>query len=221
VFLYFEFVNGKTVPTIEAAIATYRVWKDVTVMRVIESKLAQMLCAWKSWPMYALMQEDEILQDNKWNDKYSGKQPVFWDNTGVSLHKATDAVIQCLTYSSYYAGNVGKGSIFIQLCGWLGTHELYPGAMSDTNYLNKTGILEAQHIFQDEDGGMPFTNVLDHGYRLTRAAWCNGQFILQPTFAMSDARFTTTGVLHSASIAADRSGNEHAVHVSKMSSFMK
>jgi hypothetical protein len=220
-FLYFEYVYGKTVPTIKAALACYRLKDKETVSRVIESKLAMVLLARRSWPTYASLQEDETLRNPKWNEKYAGKRPVFWDNTGISLHKAKDALIQRLTYSSYYSGNVGKGGVFVQLCGWLGTHELYPGAMSDTDYLNKTGILESQHLFQEKDGGEPFLNVLDRGYRSTRAAWRNGQFVLQPTFAQSDARFTTIGVIHSASVAADRSGNERAVKVSKMSSFVK
>ena len=220
-FLYCEFVNGKTVPTMKAALSSYGIRKKEIVSKVVESKLALVLLARKSWPTYASLREDELLRKEKWNDKYRGKRPVFWDNTGVSLHKATDALIQRLTYSSYYSGNVAKGGVFVQLCGWLGTHELYPGAMSDTDYLNKTGILEAQYEFQEQDGGEPFVNVLDRGYRSTRAAWRNGQFVLQPTFAESDHRFSTAGVLHTACVAYDRSGNERAVRVSKMSSFVK
>jgi hypothetical protein len=45
--------------------------------------------------------------------------------------------MQSLT-SAYHAGNVAKGGIFLQLCGWLGTHELNPGAMIDLEYLNET-----------------------------------------------------------------------------------
>jgi hypothetical protein len=130
-------------------------------------------------------------------------------------------MLQRITYSSYYKGNVGKGAVFIQLCGWLGTHELFPGAISDSEYMRKTGILEMQQQFQINDGGIPFTNVLDRGYRVSRAAWRHGQFVLQPVFASSDKKFSGTEVLLSASIAADRSANERAVRVSKLSSYIK
>ena len=48
----------------------------------------------------------------------------------------------------------------MQLCGWLGTHELYPGAMPDSRYLNETGIFQEQAAFMAEDGGEPFINSL-------------------------------------------------------------
>ena len=162
------------------------------------------------------------LRDPKWNERYQGKRVVFWDNTGIQLHKPSDAFLQRITFSAYYAGNVGKGGIFIQLCGWLGTHELYPGAISDSDYMDKGGVLQLQEEFQKEFGGPPFTNVLDRGYRSTRCAWrSGGQFVLQPTFAKSDRKFNASEVLRAAAIAADRSGNERAVRVAKMSSYVK
>jgi len=108
-----------------------------------------------------------------------------------------------LTYSAYYAGNVAKGGVFLQLCGWLATHELYPGAMSDSRYLNETGIIEEQEKFQKSDGEIPFINQIDRGFRSSLAAWKSGQFILQPNFTNSDGKFATGEVLCSASIAAD------------------
>ena len=56
---------------------------------------------------------------------------VFWDTKGIKLNTPSDALLQRLTYSAYYAGNVARGDIFVQLCGWLlaGDTELYPGAM--------------------------------------------------------------------------------------------
>ena len=130
-------------------------------------------------------------------------------------------MLQRITFSAYYAGNVAKGGIYLQLCGWLGAYELYPGDMSDSDYLNKTEILELQKFFQEKDGGIPFLNILDRGYRSTRAAWAKKQLILQPTFAQSDQKFSDVDVLRSASVAADRSGNERAVRVTKMSSYVK
>jgi len=146
-------------------------------------------------------------------------------NTGLHMFKPTHPVTQRVTYSQHYAGNVAKGGIFAQLCGWVGTHELYPGNMSDSDYLNKTGILSQQQQFAEEDVGsdsMPFTNILDKGYRSTQAAWRNGgQFVLQPSFAKSDRKFKATETLRSASVAADRSANERAVRVTKRSAYVK
>jgi hypothetical protein len=45
--------------------------------------------------------------------------------------------------------------------------------------------------------------------------------VLQPTFSQGDRHFTTCEVLGSASVAADRSGNERSVRRSKMSSYVK
>jgi len=144
--------------------------------------------------------------------KYNGKRLIFWDTTGVKLYQPQNALLQRLTYSAYYAGNVAKGDVFLQLCGWLGTQELYPGAMSDSRYLNETGIFEEQEKFQKSDGEIPFINQIDRGFRSS---------ILQPNFMNSDGKFATGGVLCSASIVADRSGNERAVRVAKMSSYDK
>jgi len=109
----------------------------------------------------------------------------------------------------------------VQLCGWLGTHELYPGAMPDSRYLNETGIFQEQADFMADDGGEPFINEVDRGFRSCLAPWKSGQFILQPNFMNSDGKFTTGEVLRLASIAADRSGNERAVRVTKMSAYVK
>jgi hypothetical protein len=143
-------------------------------------------------------------------------------NTGLGMLKPSSALLQSLTYSQYYAGNVAKGGIFVQLCGWMGTHDLYPGAMSDTKYFKETGILEQQKLFQELDGGViNFLNVLDRGYRVTRAAWKQNQFVLQPNFASSDRKFNTHETLRSGALAADRSGNERCVRLSKSSNLVK
>jgi hypothetical protein len=220
-FMYFEIVWGRTITTTNAALATFKLGHHRIVKKVIEKKLQMELKARARWPMYASHSEDELLRQSSWNEKYSDQRILFWDNTGIELHKASDALLQRITFSAYYAGNVAKGGIFVQLCGWLGVHELFPGAMSDSDYLAKTGILEMQQKFQEADGGLPFVNVLDRGYRVTRAAWMSKQFILQPTFAKSDSKFSGSDVLRSASVAADRSGNERAVRMTKMSATVK
>jgi hypothetical protein len=221
-FLYLEFVWGKTVTTVDAAASAFNMRKTSTVKNILDVKLKKLCEARRRWPKYVTLAEDEFLRAAKWNIQYKGKRVIFWDNTGLPLHKPSEALMQRLTWSAYYAMNVAKGGIFVQLCGWMGVHELYPGAISDSDFLNKTGILEEQEKFQQADGGIPCTNVLDRGYRATRAAWRTGKpFVLQPTFSQGDRHFVTCEVLGSASVASDRSGNERSVRRSKMSSYVK
>ena len=91
---------------------------------------------------------------------------------------------------------------------------------SQLQALSGSGENEYDHE-GDGDGKLPFTNIFDRGYQSTCAAWRQGQFVLQPTFAKSDKKFSTRGVLRAASVAADRSGNERAVRVSKLSAYVK
>jgi hypothetical protein len=55
-----------------------------------------------------------------------------------------DAEAQRNTYSLYYGGNVGKGGVYIQPCGWMGTHDLWMGSVSDTEYMLKSKAFEIQ-----------------------------------------------------------------------------
>ena len=62
----------------------------------------------------------------------------------------------------------------------------------------------------------PFVNILDKGYRSSIQAWETGDQILQqPVFTKSDKNITGEEIISSASIAADRSGNERAVKRAK------
>lgn len=64
--------------------------------------------------------------------------------------------------------------------------------------------------------------ILDKGYRIVRIAWREGcQECLQPTFKNSDQTFTSDEMLLSASVAADRSGNERGVKRCKESAMLK
>jgi hypothetical protein len=221
-FLFFEYKYQRTLSSLSSATSIYGINTNIVAPRVVITKLDFVLAARKSWPTYVSLDEDRFFRDKKWNTRYQGKRPVFWDNTGLGMLKVSDALLQSLTYSQYYAGNVAKGGIFVQLCGWMGTHDLYPGAMSDTKYFKETGILEQQKLFQEMDGGaIKFLNVLDRGYRVTRAAWKQNQFVLQPNFASSDRKFNTLETLRSAALAADRSGNERCVRLAKSSNLVK
>ena len=180
---------------------------------ILQRKTTMILLARAKWPRYATVKEDMCLKSSKWYGRYDNKRPVFHDNTGIDIAQPTDSFHQRITYSSYYGGNVAKGGVFIQLCGWLGTYDLYPGAISDSDYLKNAGVFESQKDYQEKDGGIPFLNIVDRGYRITKAAWMAGQFVLQPIFSKSDRKFNTLETLKSSSIAADRSGNERSVRL--------
>ena len=111
----------------------------------------------------------------------------MWDNTNINIPAASDAHLNWHTYSAYYtyAGNVAKGAVLLQLCGWLGTWELWAGAISDTEYQTRSGVFEYMQCFVDDfDKGILFTNIVDKGYRCIMAAWQAGkQLFLQPAFA--------------------------------------
>ena len=122
--------------------------------------------------------------------------------------------------------NCAKGGVFLQLCGWMGVEELWCGATSDSFYMENTGILKRQKDFAEDDlvdeKYIPFLIILDKGYRIIRAAWRAGmQKCFQPKFATSDEQFSSDDMLFSASVAADRSGNERAVRRAKLSSTLK
>ena len=116
--------------------------------------------------------------------------------------------------------NCAKGGVFLQLCGWMGTWELWVGSISDTNYANRAGFLGVQEQFVSSSvsSKIPFFNILDRGYRLALSAWQLGrQFVMQPCFKDGAFKFNTDQVMYSASVAADRSGNERAVNRVKFS----
>jgi hypothetical protein len=111
---------------------------------------------------------------------------------------------------------VAKGGVMLQPCGWIGAWDLWTGAAaSDADFLKKTRM--SRDLVNGEKA--PFTNILDRGHQVVLAAWRQGkQFVLQPTFAKSDTKFTGKETLLSAAVAADRAGNERAVplHLQKV-----
>jgi DDE superfamily endonuclease len=187
------------------------------------------LLARARWPKFVSFQDDVTYRkDFKW-DAYDGKRVVFFDNTNIPMRKPSDAEAQRATYSLYYSGNVGKGAVFIQPCGWIGSHEIWNGAVSDTNYMQSGDVFDSfnQYLhsspFEDDSTrDVTFTLVLDKGYRVTLEAQNEGgHFVLQPVFQPSDRQFTTVEVLVTSSVASDRGGNERAVMYLKLSDYIK
>ena len=222
-FLYFEMVWGRSCLRWSDAKRKYGL-SARQLKKPFRKKLALIKRARDSWPAYVSMEVDSKLRSEKWNERYDGKRVVMWDNTNVNMPKPQDAKMQRQTYSAYYGGNVGKGAIGLQLCGWMLTTELWDGAVSDKEYLEKSGILEIQAEIAANDGNnsdIQFTNILDKGYHAVLAAWrVSKQLILQPAYKKSERKFTSAEVLLSAAVAADRSGNERAVNVAKRCYFL-
>jgi DDE superfamily endonuclease len=170
--------------------------------------------------------EDEALRKEKWNDEYKGRRLVMWDNTDIKIYQPSDANNQRQTYSQYYGGNVAKGGVFVQPCGWSGTHELFPGSIGDSEYMIRSGaIILHERYLQKHDFNnqhIKFHIMLDKGYRITAQCYEEGgQMVVQPNFAKSDEKFTAFQTMRSAAIAADRSGNERVVKYMKVCGFIK
>jgi hypothetical protein len=81
---------------------------------------------------------------SKWSDgEFEHQKLIMWDNINILLcFNPSDAKAQQNTYSLHYIGNVAKEAVFIQPCGWMGTHELYMGAVSDMEYMIKSKVFE-------------------------------------------------------------------------------
>jgi hypothetical protein len=118
---------------------------------IFGTKLKAVKAAVYLWPHWLKHAEDMALRSAKWREYYKDVHAIMWDNTNINfMGKPTCTDLQRLTYSLYYGGNVVKGGIFLQLCSWLGGWDLWLGAMSDTEYFERSGILESQKEFQEK-----------------------------------------------------------------------
>lgn len=223
--LFFERVWGKSCTRWADCRRKYHI-SDRCCCRVYDVKRKISMQIRRSWPRFATQREDVTLRRKQWSETYGeNRRLIMWDNTNVRMPKPSQAEAQRLTFSSYYGANVGKGSVFIQPCGWMGTGEIWTGGVSDSDYMIRSNILKYQEhylpIFDSRDESIPWTNICDKGYRISTYAFtCGGQKVWQPAFARSDKKFTSEQTLRSASIAADRSGNERAVKYAKMCGYI-
>lgn len=226
-FFFFEAIYGRSHTCWDYTVMErYRVSRKAELYKIFDHKLTLVKRCRSSWPTYASYEEDKQLRKTKW-DRYNGKRVVLWDDTNIPFSfKPSAASNQRITYSQYYAMCCAKGGVFVQLCGWLGVEELWAGHISDSMYVERSNILQRQNDFAQKDKVsdkvVPFTLILDKGYRIVRVAYQNGkQECLQPCFASSDRTFSSDQMLLTASVAADRSGNERAVHRCKFSGMLK
>jgi len=115
---------------------------------VKDHKFALEMSAMESWPRFASFDEDSSLRKkDKWS-RYDGYRPIMWDMTNITTPVFSDASLQRVTYSEYYAENCFKAGIFCQLCGWLGNGNLWGGGVSDSDYNENAGYLKDQEEFQ-------------------------------------------------------------------------
>jgi DDE superfamily endonuclease len=223
--LYFTMVWGRTCTRWYLIAERYCI-SETTARLIFDVKQQMLLNIREDWPMYTNFDEDIALQrEGKWSEFFDNTRVVMWDMTDIAIHQPSCAEPSRLTFSSYYGGCCGKGGIFLQSSSWIGTHDLWMGAVSDSEYLTRSNILENQmmfvrddHIFKD----IVFTNITDKGFRVTADCFrAGGQKILQPPFMKSDKRFTTEQVLEAAAIATIRSANERAVSRIKECEYVK
>jgi hypothetical protein len=165
---YLEWVWGREHATWRAASVHYDA--SVSVLEgVFATKLKMVTDCICLWPRFVSVDEDVALMSDEWKERYKGQRVIMWDNTNINLKgQPSDANNQRAMYSAYYGGSVAKGGVFLQLCGWLGTWSLWAGAISDTDYMHSSGILEAQREFVEAckaHPNQPFTITSDKGYR--------------------------------------------------------
>lgn len=195
---------------------------------IINNKLDKILTVRNSWDTYCSHEEDVSMRSDKWDEIVSKNERIIQHDT-TSLRcsfKPSRSKSQRLTWNSYYRGNVAKGSVSLQLCGWIVTDHLWVGSTSDDQYMIKTRIFERLQEYAENDEVkekyLPFINIMDRGYRMsTHAFRCGKQEVRQPVFKKEGRRFTGFEVLKSASVASIRSGNERAVRKAKLCGWLR
>lgn len=226
-FLYFETMWGRTLTRWEDVASEYELTNH-NETKVFEHKLQKVLRCRNSWPKCMRHHEDVLMRSDKWKGIVGDDERVVQhDGTCIRLmYKPSTPDNQRLTWAKYYAGNVAKASVFVQLGGWMGGDHCGMGSISDSNHVLKNKILETQEKFQNEDRVgehiLPFTIFLDRGYHLNLQAYrCGGQIVRQPSFLKGNRRFYGREMLRSASVANIRSGNERAVRKAKLAGFIR
>merc|ERR1712032_1206587 len=215
---FFEYIYGHSKNRLCDYESEYNLCRNACRM-LFRSKLLLAMKARNRWPMYASHEEDCKLRKEKWNDQFKDKRIIMHDNTNITLVTPYYADKQRSLRSKYNAECCAKGGVSIQMCGWIRALHLFTGGIDDSKYIERSEILKQQQLFQegDESSNNQFINIFDKGYRVTLLARDHAQSCLQPIFAQSDIQFFRNELLHSASVAVIRSGNERAVKIMKYS----
>ena len=131
--VYFQWIWGRETTTLKPLARQFKTSRRV-VSRVLEKKRQKVLAALWLWPRFASFEEDIALRPKHWSDKYEGRRVIFWDDTNVPAIDPADSETNRHWVSHYYDGCVAKGAVFLQLCGWMGTWQLWAGRISDSDY---------------------------------------------------------------------------------------
>jgi DDE superfamily endonuclease len=136
----------------------------------------------------------------------------------------SDASLQRLTYSPYYASCCLKGGVCMTAFGWLVGEPLFNGSISDTVYMIVSGLLAEQERLANDDGGPAVTNMTDKGFRPWAAcAAAGGQGLVTPVFMTKskNGMFDPLEGIQTTSVAKDRAQNERGVRRMKQLGFLK
>ena len=169
---------------------------------------------WQSVGWYPSYEEHLRMQPTWWVEKYGAGRYALWDTTDVPLEgKPSAMLLQQLTYSEYYGGNVLKAGVGMTEFDWL-----IPGplttSVTDTHYMTLAGILKRQQDVGELDAGAPpYANITDKGMKAERAAWDHGrQTLLTPSFkAKGQQHISPLQLLLTTCVAKDRAANERMV----------
>lgn len=100
------------------------------------------------------------------------------------------------------------------------------GAVTDSDYFSRSGILPLQEeflrLYDPEHLQNTWINILDRGYKVVGECYARGkQHCLQPTFSRaSEPKFSADDTQLTAAVASDRGANERAVKMAKLSKFV-
>src|SRR3990167_6048666 len=131
--------------------------------------------------------------DEEWNDMYPVDKCrlVLWDTTDYRLSfLPSERGMQRLMYCHYYKGHVCRGGVGMTACSWAIPGPLWT-PISDTSYMEKSGIFQNQKNQAHQDGRPPFVNMTDKGMRDQLLAQKYGQRMILPSTCRMKANYMT------------------------------
>jgi len=209
--IYFARKNGKkkSALALDFEISSKTLRLILIKWTIFESKRRRAIGEHLSYGEYcALIPED-------WRLRCPDRRVIMWDTTDFRLAgKPSEAGLQAATANAYYGGNVLKAGIGNAPSGWLTGGMLFPGRISDTKYIITAGILKTQQEIQTKDGGPPFTNISDKGFRIKDTAFLDygKQESITPSYRRrGTSQFTVYESVQTTNVARLRAENERMV----------
>lgn len=211
-FLYFMKKNGATGEQLALDFGISEKSVSLIIIKWTIFEYRRMM-AFGSFLSYAEYCE---LCPTEWKVMYPKMQRCeLWDTTKLYLKgKPSDQVTQKSTNSEYYGGNVLKGGVGTTPSGWRTPGMLFGGALDDTHYLVAAGIYQAQADHAVRDGGPPFHNIVDKGFKgEATALYAYGRQTQEaPSFRRRGIlAFTPFEAVRTTNVAHKRGRNERVV----------